>query len=127
MFANNGDNDKHKKPLTFIQRKFLAKFRLGVFPIRIETGRYEVPRILEADRVCRVCEEPNVDENEYHFLLKCSLYDRLRNELFSKITEVDFVTWNDDEKFIFLTCNANIVKSTAQYLINAHNLRSTKL
>ena len=37
-----------------------------------------------------------------------------------KITEFDFVTWNDDEKFRFLTCNANIVRSIAQYLIAAH-------
>ena len=59
--------------------------------------------------------------------LKCLICDRLRRELFSKIAAADFLTWDDDMKLTFLTCNSQIVKSTAQFLINAYNLRSTKL
>ena len=115
------------KPLSFIQRKFLTKFRLGVLPIRIETGRYERPRVLEAERTCLVCNDQNAVENEHHYLLHCSLYNRLRGELFSKVHDVEVLTWDDDQKFKYLTCNPQIVKSTAQFLISAHNLRSTKL
>ena len=106
------------KPLTFIQRKFLAKLRLGVLPIRIETGRYH-PRLEEADRICLVCNEPNAIENEIHFLLKCPAYDRQRRELFSKIPELDanFVNWSDKDQLKILTCNALAVKSTAQFRV----------
>ena len=105
----------------------MTKFRLGVLPIRRETGRYERPRILEAQRVCLVCNDPNAIENEYHFLLHCSLYKRLRSDLYNKVHDAEFLTWDDDNKFKYLTCNPQIVKSTAQFLISAHNLRSTKL
>ena len=39
------------KPLSFIQSKFLAKLRLGVLGLRIETGRYERPRRLPEERI----------------------------------------------------------------------------
>ena len=54
------------KPLSFIQRKSLAKFRLGVLPLRIETGRYEYPKLAENQRLCQICGQ-NVIENEMHF------------------------------------------------------------
>ena len=40
------------KPLSFIQRKFLAKVRLGCLEIRIETGRYARPRLPAEARLC---------------------------------------------------------------------------
>ena len=46
------------KPLSFVQRKFLAKTRLGCLEIRLETGRYSRPRLSEELRVCQVCENP---------------------------------------------------------------------
>jgi hypothetical protein len=39
----SSDKSYLSKPLSFVQRKFMAKLRLGVLPIRIETGRYERP------------------------------------------------------------------------------------
>ena len=38
------DNCYLSKPLSFIQRKALAKLRLGVLSLRIETGRFERPK-----------------------------------------------------------------------------------
>ena len=58
------------KPLSFIQRKFMAKIRLGVLPIRIETGRYERPVKAADQRICQQCSLGLV-ENEIHFLLEC--------------------------------------------------------
>ena len=43
------------KPLSFIQRKFLAKVRLGCLEIRIETGRYARPRLPAEARLCQIC------------------------------------------------------------------------
>ena len=47
------------KPLSFIQRKFLAKTRLGCLEIRLETGRYARPSLPEEARTCLVCPNAN--------------------------------------------------------------------
>ena len=49
------------KPLSFIQRKFVAKIRLGCLEIRLETGRWARPRLVEESRICQVCE--NLDQD----------------------------------------------------------------
>ena len=56
-------------------RSALCKFRCGVAPLRIETGRYEG---LPIDRRICPCCNINVIENENHVLLECSLYNDLR-------------------------------------------------
>ena len=43
------------KPLTFYERRMMAKTRLGCLPIRLETARYMVPRLLGDERYCLVC------------------------------------------------------------------------
>ena len=43
------------KPLSFVQKMFLAKTRLAALPLRLETGRYERPRLPEQDRLCPSC------------------------------------------------------------------------
>ena len=62
------------------RRSALAKFRCGVAPLRLETGRYE--RIPYDERNCFNC--INVVENEEHVLLECPLYNDIRKELFSR-------------------------------------------
>ena len=59
------------KPLSFVQRKVVAKTRLGCLEIRLETGQWVRPRLTEEERICLVCEnvEKNV-ENEFHFIFK---------------------------------------------------------
>lgn len=64
-------------------RSAYAKFRCGVAPIRLETGRYE--RLEERERTCFHCK--TVIENEEHVLLDCPLYNDLRLQLFEKYSE----------------------------------------
>ena len=52
------------------ERSVLAQFRLGILPIRIETGRFIGERI--EDRLCRMCDQNQI-ENEIHFMFHCSL------------------------------------------------------
>ena len=63
-------------------RSVFAKFRCGVAPLRIETGRYENKPLEE--RKCPFCDEV---ENESHVVLSCYLfiylYDDLRIALFN--------------------------------------------
>ena len=80
------------KPLSYFQRRVVAKIRLGCLPLHIETGRYSIPRIPEENRICLVCKDlqgagdaatgqavhgyaavPPI-ENELHFLFSCPKY-----------------------------------------------------
>ena len=60
------------------QRSLISQLRLGVLPLRIETGRFAGLDV--ADRLCQVCTD-NLVENEAHFLFECSEYNEYRREL----------------------------------------------
>ena len=62
--------------MSISHRAAFAKFRCGVAPIRIETGRFENLDVNQ--RPCLFC---NVVEDEIHVILDCSAYDDLRNYL----------------------------------------------
>ena len=110
------------KPLTFIQRKSLAKFRLGVLPIRIETGRYERPVKSAIERICTQCNQ-QVPEDEVHFLLHCPKHDAIRVIFLPKITLNDFPNLNDLAKLKYLVNSPDIVKLTAQFIIDCFDNR----
>ena len=112
-----------KKPLSFIQRKFLAKFRLGVLQIRLETGRYERPKLPAIERTCKIC-NLNTVEDETHYLLYCPKYSDLRQTLFDRVEDPAFDNMQEQEKLKFLTNDSSIVKITAQYIIDAFDIRS---
>ena len=61
-------------------RSAFAKFRFGVAPIRIKTGRYEGLDL--SSRTCPVCK--NGIENEKHVILKCPQYDDIRQQFFNR-------------------------------------------
>ena len=114
------------KTLSFIQRKFLAKIRLGCLEIRIETGRYSRPRLPEASRICLACPEPtNQIENEYHFIFECEAY---RDESLIWMEKLsipnNFSTLNDNQRMKIVLNDHNNVKLSAQYLINIYDKRS---
>ena len=77
-----------------------AKFRCGVAPIRIETGRYENLRIEE--RLCPFC--IGIVEDEVHVLTECSLYIDMRDELWKKIIESHppSINMSRVDKYIFM-------------------------
>ena len=114
------------KPLSFIQRKFLAKTRLGCLEIRIETGRYSRPRLPEASRICLACPEPtNQVENEYHFIFECEAYRDERLIWIDKLTiPNNFSTLLHSQKLKIVLNDHNNVKLSAQYLINIYDKRS---
>ena len=107
--------------LSHTHRSALAKFRAGVAPLRIETGRYEsipLPR-----RVCFNCND--MIEDETHVLLFCPLYDEIRNELFQHAyeTEQSFNTLNDIDKLCFLLSRDEMVKFSAKACSDILNTR----
>ena len=93
------------------KRSALAKFRCGVAPIRLETGRYE--GLPEDDRLCPFCNEV---ESETHVILNCELYSDLRVDLLNLATSTlrDFPNLTENDKLAFLLSEPNICILTAK-------------
>ena len=85
LFKSQMDTEQYcKLIMPKAHRSAFAKFRMGVAPLRIETGRYE--GLSETERICPFCREHT--EDEFHVLFHCSLYNDIRTELFPKSTIV---------------------------------------
>ena len=63
------------RAITRNERSALAKFRCGVAPLKIETGRYK--GIVLEQRTC--CNSKTMVEDETYVLLQCPSYNTLRN------------------------------------------------
>ena len=92
------------------RRSALAKFRCGVAPLRIETGRYEM--IPYEERYCFNC--TNKIESEEHVLLECPLYNDIRLELLSKIDLQHFDSLDNHEKACHLLSDGRIAIYSAK-------------
>ena len=117
------------KPLSFVQRKFLSKTRLGCLEIRLETARFSRPILEESLRICLVCEQGTSGdqkiENEYHFIFVCSKYEELRTEWLNKLVLPDnFDNLPDSEQLSTVLNVPENIKPTAQFLIDAYGVRS---
>ena len=112
-------------PLSFVQKKFLAKIRLSPLAIRIETGRYERPKLVIHERLCPSCKDGHSVENEEHFVFQCTKYNNLREIWLEKLVKPEnFPTLSAPEKFKTIFDQAPNVKITAQFLINCYDVRS---
>ena len=98
--------------MPFRHRSAFAKFRTGVAPLRIETGRYE--GIPEIDRSC-IFYEDSV-EDEIHVLLECPLYNEVMSELiqYAQTANVNFNSLTKLCKFVFLFNSPNMIRSCAK-------------
>ena len=65
-----------------LQRSLVTKFKAGVLPIRLETGRYK--GLGEEKRTCELCLNGEI-ENELHFISKCSALEDSRNKIISPL------------------------------------------
>ena len=61
--------------------------RIGSYPLRIETGRWQFPIEPREERVCLKCMSGAV-EDEKHMMLDCKAYELQREELYRRIGEV---------------------------------------
>jgi hypothetical protein len=81
-------------------RSLTAQLRLGILPIKVETGRYTNIQI--QDRLCEHC--VNLVEDECHFILHCRQNRLGRQILFNKAAGMchNFLQLDDSEKMSFL-------------------------
>ena len=56
-------------------RVMITRWRLSCHQLRIETGRYERPKLTRDERTCTIC---NIVEDEHHALFDCSAHTFIR-------------------------------------------------
>ena len=116
QFKNQYNTEKYcNLNLKRSQRSLIAKLRLGILPIRVETGRYN--NTIRQERICLICNNGNI-EDEYHVMFYCEVYKASRSTLltYASHIEKDFRTFNDTQKLEFLTTNINLIRKTACFI-----------
>ena len=81
-FINHIRNPEH--------RRVASKFRIGNHNLKIETGRFTIPKTPEDLRICDHCIQNSV-ENETHILFHCDLYDDLRKTLLKSTSKIHYL------------------------------------
>ena len=106
------------------ERSLLSQFRLGILPLRIETGRYRGEK--EQERICVLCNKCEI-ENEKHFLLECDMYNEERQLLFQQVNECiqDFDNLNISDKLTVLM--TSMIRKTSKYICRAFEKRRQTL
>lgn len=114
-----------KLNMSFGHRSAYAKFRCGVAPLRIETGRYENLPLFE--RKCPFCVDKV--ETEMHVLLECPMYVLDRQLLFEKANSViaSFHTLCDTEKLRFIFTHPDMIWILAKTCFNILRFRNNQL
>ena len=102
------------------ERSLISQLRLGVLPLRIETGRYT--RLEVHERLCELCNNGQV-EDEAHFLFECDMYNNLRNDMQTAMN-AQFNTLDLPEKFETIFKHPH---SLGKYLNKAMSIRKAKL
>ena len=65
------------RPVNFMYKPYICKYRTSAHNLNIETGRYY--NIDRNQRYCNMC-NANALEDEYHFILECIKYNDLRQK-----------------------------------------------
>ena len=123
MFKDFENQSPHiGKPLSFLERRIISKLRLGVLPLRIETGRYLRPLVPEHQRTC-YCTSGQV-ESEYYVLFQCQMYRNLREAWLNKLVKPEnFDNLTPQEKLKTVLNMSENVKHTAQFLLSLMDQR----
>jgi hypothetical protein len=118
--------------LKCIQNKLMkssySKFRLSSHKLKIETGRYIIKpkRLLPEERICDMCDSLDI-EDEFHFLMKCKIYEKKRTELVEYISVhyPMFKELSDHHKFIWMMniLDEKIIQAVALFVHNSLNMR----
>ena len=97
--------------LSFCHRSAFSKFRCGVAPIRLETGRYENLPISE--RKCPFC---NSVEDECHVIVDCNLYNDIRVKMLAKAIAIcdTFENLPNTDKLVILFTHPALIRLCAK-------------
>ncbi len=101
-----------------IDRSYLCQLRLGILPIKIETGRYTNDPVDR--RLCEICKDGSI-ENEMHFIFECNVYEHLRIKYLPMEIIIN-ITLNNTEKLKIIT--NQFCGKAARYIVESMKLRS---
>ena len=111
------------KALSFNERRIISKLRLGILPLRVESGRYLRPLVPEIERTC-YCGSGRV-ESEFYALFECKMYNNLRENWLKKVSKPEnFFDIPETEKLKIVLNDTNNVRPTAQYILALMDYRS---
>ena len=126
LFKQNYDTEQYCRIIMPpSHRSAFCKFRCGVAPIRIETGRYE--NLVEEERKCPFCK--TVKEDESHVILSCPEYSDLRTPLMLKASEVcdEFFTLSKVDQMKVVFTHPSLIRICAKTCFNILKQRSQLL
>jgi len=125
------------------KRALYTRFRSGVAPLRIETGRYEASgsgtsTVPVDDRVCLCCNNLLAVEDEKHFLCTCPVYNDMRCILMNACIAFNHQPSNihchihihDRDRFFIdvLSCmDYSVCNAVANYIWSAFEVRTHML
>ena len=98
----------------------MSKLRISAHELMIERGRYT--NVKRQDRLCTHCKDV---EDELHFLDKCSLYKKPRDNLLKHCTPTRNV--DKDNSISELIVQKQYQKEIAKYIFEAFAIRSSKV
>ena len=111
-------NTKHR--ITF------TKLRISNHCLEIEKARHQRPYVKPEDRICRRCNKEK--EDEIHFLLRCPIYQEIRNTFLKEmkaqnIFDANTLSENDVFKKI-INPNKTVAQRVAKYVEDCFKMRS---
>ena len=111
-----------QKPIEYFYIKQITRMRLCSHNLNIERGRYS--NIERHNRICTFC-NLNEIEDEYHFILKCPLYNDIRSKYikqyyFKKACVFKLVQ-------LFSTDNVKDLRNLGKYILFSHKRRAELL
>ena len=105
-------------------RNALSRLRCSSHMLEVERGRHARPKVEYENRLCPKC---NVVEDEIHFITQCSLYNKNRNEMFDKLTQVYpyivALSNQDFFKFLFLNKDPLVLNALGKFTFRAFGIR----
>ena len=102
------------------ERSLLSQLRMGILPIRLETGRFNNLKI--DDRVCMICNNGEI-EDEIHFLFSCNKYEDIRAKFISDICRKNPELNNIDKVELLSICFRQHTRQLAKYVYNIFEKR----
>ena len=116
LYLDNVSNFEHRRNLT--------QLRISAHKLAIEKDRYK--NINKEKRICKYC-SLNAVEDEMHFLLECTSYQKERKELLDIVSKQckNFELLSTENKFIWLLSNesADINKALAYFTHKCFEIR----
>jgi hypothetical protein len=123
LFKTNPSLENYLCTSSISTRQEFTRLRTSAHFLRIETGRYTVPRKTPIeDRICQMCNLNSI-ESEQHFVLECPLYHSEREDLFNTFNSfTDFQSLEPDDQFIFIMSYNNGDTEVFQHVSKFVNL-----